>query len=144
MWPVSEAQAVTDRTALIAEAAERLEAEAIAKSIQDDNAEWFKKHWPELGSFDAHGMWVGKRRQFKETYDKGIVREALMCRDIYIPDEAWDLLSDAQVKKLVTADVKREMNRIDEADGGLIKTTGNWNYGPVKNKPSLDKYEIDE
>lgn len=135
---------VVDREALIAEATERLEAEAVAKSIQDDNAEWFKRMWPELGSFDAHGMWSGKRRQFKESYKKDVVREALMARDIFVDDAVWDLLSDAQVKKLVTGDVKREINRIDEEDGGLIRTAGKWNYGPVKSKPGLDKYEIDE
>jgi len=140
---------VTDRIALQAEATERMEAEAVAKSIQSDNEEWFKRIHPELGSFEAHGMWSGKRRQFKESYNKPVVREALMACDFYVDDEVWDMLTDAQVKKLVkhpnlAGKVKREMNRIDEADGGLIRVPGAWNYGPVKKKPSLDKYEIDE
>jgi len=133
-------------SSLIAEAKRRMEAEAAARSLINDNKTWWKEHWEEVGNLDYAGMWMGKRRQFSEGYKRDIVFAAILRTDFTLED-AFALLTDAQIKKLVKdkrwgSKLSGILQELDPEDEGMVRIPGKYNYEPVKNEPNPNNYEI--
>jgi hypothetical protein len=135
---------------LIKEAEAKMEEYALAKRTVNQLDEWFKSHQNQLPQISAHGMWFGRRQQFKEVYKQQVFIDAVMMvieeyelpiRDILM------LLSNGQMKDITYFDVHGEYVRSavkasDEQDGGIEKKHGKVGTSPIKKAPSENNYVI--
>lgn len=148
---------------LLAEAQERLEKQALAKSIISENDAWFKANWQEIGNLEHAGLWMGGRQKKTEIIIPSIFMHALElvleeCDfrdqdyiDLIAPrykangDQIYGLKPNQMKEILDQNDWEKEIqpriDRINPSKGIMLKWGGR-NVTPINSEPSTNNYAI--